>query len=95
MFADTSNFLFDTCGLLTSWLADLKLEQAEAKGIVPLVIPNIYEAYTKDAQAIWGDVAVMLPWRLYLTFGDKMILERQYDSMKAWLDAIPRRGNGL
>ena len=95
MFADTSNFLFDTCGLLTSWLADLKLEQAEAKGIVPLVIPSIYEAYTKDAQAIWGDVAVVLPWRLYLTFGDKMILERQYDSIKAWLDAFPRRGNGL
>ena len=95
MFADTANFLFDTSGLLGSWLTDLKLEQAAADGVVPLVIPNIYNEYTEDAHAIWGDVAITLPWSLYRAFGDKAILERQYESMKAWLNAIPRRQHGL
>ena len=95
MFSETANFLFDTSGLLSSWLKDLKLEHKQANGIVPLVVPNIYEEYTKDSHAIWGDVAIMLPWSLYLAFSDLKILERQYDSMKAWLEAIPRREDGL
>ena len=95
MFADTANFLFDTCGLLTSWLADLRLEQAAANGIMPLAVPNIYEDFTKDAHAIWGDVAVMLSWSLYVALGNKDVLRTQYDSMKARLDANPRRKNGL
>ena len=95
MFSSTANFLFDTSGLLHSWLTDLKLEQMNAHGVVPLVIPNIYDEFTKDAHAIWGDVAIMLPYSLYLAYGDKSILEEQYDSMKTWLKAIPRRDNML
>lgn len=95
MFSSTANFLFDTSGLLRSWLKDLRLEQNAANGIVPLVIPNIYDEYSKDAQAIWGDVAIMLPWSLYQAFGDASALTDQYESMKAWMAAIPRRKNGL
>ena len=36
----------------------------------------------------WGDAAVICPWTLYLTYGDKRILEEQYDSMKAWIEYI-------
>ena len=28
----------------------------------------------------------MIPWNVYLHYGDKSILERQYDSMKGWVD---------
>jgi alpha-L-rhamnosidase len=35
--------------------------------------------------AAWADVSVINPWTMYLNFGDKKILEQQYDSMKAWI----------
>ncbi|KAK9482554.1 glycoside hydrolase family 78 protein [Lipomyces starkeyi] len=95
VFADTANYLFDTAGMLSSWLRDLSLEQIAAGGIVPLTIPNIIDKFDKEAHSIWGDVAVMLPWSLYLATGDIGLLSRQYASMKAWLNAIPRRSNGL
>lgn len=60
VFGDTANLLFDTAGILSSWLTDLVLEQTEASGIVPLVVPNIlkrFDVTTVDAHAIWG----MLP----------------------------------
>ncbi|KAJ5382094.1 Bacterial alpha-L-rhamnosidase [Penicillium concentricum] len=95
VFADAGNFLYRIGGTLKTWLDDLKYEQQEAKGIVPLVIPNVIDGFDQDAHAIWGDVAVMLPWSLYRATGDTQMLARQYSSMKAWLDVIPRRENQL
>ena len=95
VFGDTANLLFDTAGMLSSWLSDLAVEQHAAGGIVPLVVPDVIQGLSKDAHAVWGDVAVMLPWSLYNTTGDVSILARQYSSMKAWLGAIPRAPNGL
>ncbi|KAL3480410.1 bacterial alpha-L-rhamnosidase domain protein [Aspergillus californicus] len=96
VFSDTACYLYDTVGMLSQWLQDLRLEQEEGEtGIVPLVIPNTIEGFEKDAHAIWGDVAIMLPWSLYLASGDTSLLARQYSSMKAWLAAIPRAASNL
>jgi alpha-L-rhamnosidase len=46
--------------------------------------------------AAWADVAVVLPWTLYEAYGDPAVLERQYPSMKAWVDyQIGRAGDDL
>jgi alpha-L-rhamnosidase len=55
----------------------------------------VIDGFDQDAHAIWGDVSVMLPWSLYRATGDTQMLARQYPSMKAWLNAIPRRENLL
>ena len=34
----------------------------------------------------WGDAAVYLPYIIYLTYGDKQILENQYETAKRWVD---------
>ncbi|MEG0146510.1 MAG: alpha-L-rhamnosidase C-terminal domain-containing protein, partial [Clostridia bacterium] len=34
----------------------------------------------------WGDAATIIPWDLYLYYGDKAVLAAQYDSMKAWVE---------
>ncbi|MFS0724309.1 family 78 glycoside hydrolase catalytic domain [Paenibacillus sp. 1P07SE] len=39
-----------------------------------------------DGSAGWGDAAVIIPWTMYLCYGDKRILENQYASAKAWVD---------
>ncbi|KAL2810242.1 bacterial alpha-L-rhamnosidase domain protein [Aspergillus granulosus] len=92
VFGETASYLYDVSGMLSSWLKDLIVEQSAAGGVVPLVIPYILGDIGpgKAAEAIWGDVAVMLPWTLYQATGDKLLLSRQYPSMKAWLRAIPR-----
>jgi alpha-L-rhamnosidase len=33
----------------------------------------------------WADAGVVIPWTLYLVYGDTRILERQYASMRAWV----------
>jgi alpha-L-rhamnosidase len=34
----------------------------------------------------WADAAVIVPWTVYLAYGDTRILEQQYPSMKAWVE---------
>lgn len=88
VFAPTATFLYDTSGLLTSWLADLMAEQ-RPDGAVPHVIPDVNRnplSYTPAAA--WGDAATIVPWTIYQRTGDAAILERQLPSMRAWVDRV-------
>ena len=94
IFCRTACYLMNTYAFYSKWLADVAADQTPEGG-VPHVIPNIENGRTDDnwllrqgphSAAAWADVAVILPWTLYLMYGDKAILERQYGSMKAWID---------
>lgn len=50
----------------------------------PLVKPG--EQGFVDGSAGWADAAVIIPWTMFLCYGDKRILEGQYESAKAWVD---------
>ncbi|MGF6823791.1 alpha-L-rhamnosidase [Microbacterium sp. ZKA21] len=84
VFAPTASFLYDVRGFLDSWLRDLEIEQVD--GVVPFVVPNVLGP--ARPAAAWGDAATVVPWVLHERFADRETLERQYDSMKAWTDAI-------
>ncbi|MFH8252711.1 family 78 glycoside hydrolase catalytic domain [Microbacterium sp. B2969] len=89
VFAPTAATLFDIDGFLSNWLADLAAEQHALDGIVPFVVPNVSGVFT-SATAGWGDSAVGVPWTLHQHFDDTSVLERQYPSMKAWVDVVDR-----
>lgn len=39
---------------------------------------------------MWGDAASIIPWNLYLHYGNLSWLGEQYDNMKQWMDFIIR-----
>src|SRR5881227_237695 len=93
VFARTASFNHGTAAFYTKWLKDVALDQ-EDDGAVPFVIPNVLSHQTRKGEAAsagWADVAVVVPWILYQSFGDKRILEEQYPSMKAWVEYIRRQ----
>ncbi len=87
VFAPSASFLYDCSGMLSSWLADVAVEQ-EAYGTVPFYVPWIQLTFPLAPSSVWGDAAVLVPWLLYERFGDAGILRSQYASMKAWVDQI-------
>ncbi|MEU3616356.1 glycoside hydrolase family 78 protein [Streptomyces sp. NPDC006872] len=101
VFAPTASFLHDCSGMLVGWLRDLSAEQlARPDGVPPLVVPDVLPTAFQGvgAQAVWADVAVLLPWTLYQRFGDLEVLRTQYPSMRAWGEATIRltaEGDGL
>lgn len=100
VFAPSANFLYSTTGMLNNWLDDLAVEQAERNGVPPFVVPDVItKSHADDTDywphmpnAVWDDVAVLLPWSLYQASGDLEILRKQYESMKAWVDKGIKRG---
>ncbi|MDE7243604.1 MAG: glycoside hydrolase family 78 protein, partial [Oscillospiraceae bacterium] len=103
VFSRTASFLMDTDAFCRKWLADTVADQNEA-GAVPHVIPDVLSGHMESdwllesgfqgGASCWGDVTVCLPWVLYLTYGDKAILEQQMDSMLAWVRYQEERSDG-
>ncbi|MEM9917675.1 MAG: glycoside hydrolase family 78 protein [Bacteroidota bacterium] len=82
-FSRTAAFNMDVSAFFTKWLRDLEADQLD-NGKVPYVIPNVLGDRAGGA-AGWADAATIIPWNLYLAYGDKRLLERQFNSMKAWI----------
>ncbi|MGO4146452.1 family 78 glycoside hydrolase catalytic domain [Paenarthrobacter sp. YAF11_1] len=87
-FAPSAAFLFDSKDFLRDWLRDLALEQKHDADLVPFVVPNVLkyieqpaEFGAPDTAAVWSDAAVWVPWALWTAYGDKRVLEEQFESM--------------
>jgi len=89
-FARTACFNYNTAAFYTKWLQDLKADQSE-NGSVPWVIPDILK---RNGATGWADAATIVPWTMYLKYGDERILERQYDSMKRWVQYLEEQSEG-
>lgn len=86
IFADTACFNSDCYAFYEKFCWDLYLEQIKCGGSVPYVVPM--SGYHLSGAAVWGDAAVIIPWQVYLHYGDRHILEVQYPSMKEWVDYV-------
>jgi len=93
VFARTACFNHDSAAFYTKWLKDVALDQQD-DGAVPFVIPNVLSHTTRkgeSASAGWADVVTVMPWTVYLSYGDRRILEQQYPSMKAWVEYMRKQ----
>jgi alpha-L-rhamnosidase len=92
VFAPTAAFNMDVAGFFTKWLRDVSADQLET-GSVPHVIPDVLSepGRPQAGSAAWADAAVIIPWTMYLSYGDRRILETQYPSMVAWVEYMRRR----
>lgn len=84
VFARTAAFNMHVRNFFHKWLADVAADQTE-NGAVPHVVPNVLGAQASGS-AGWADAAVIIPWNMYLLYGDTAILRNQYNSMKKWVE---------
>ncbi len=90
VFVRTASYNFDAQKFFKKWLRDLAADQFPDGG-VPHVIPNVLGDGGRSAA--WSDAAVICPWQIYLSYGDKEILKEQYGSMVKWVEYIRRTGD--
>ena len=89
VFVKTASYNYDINRFFVKWLKDLAVEQ-RSNGAVPDIVPDIIQ--DMPVTSGWGDAATICPWQIYLTYGDKTVLENQIDSMTAWVEYIHSRG---
>ena len=92
VFSRTASYNMNVHNFFTKWLKDVAADQYPS-GSVPYVIPNVLGIGATSGNAGstgWADVATIVPWNMYLAYGDKRILENQYNSMKAWVNYMQK-----
>ena len=87
VFSRTASFNMNVHNFFEKWLKDVAADQYP-NGSVPFVIPNVIGNTGQEpgGSTGWADVATIVPWNMYLAYGDKKVLEDQYNSMKAWVN---------
>ena len=86
-FSRTATYNMNVHNFFTKWLKDVAADQYP-DGRIPHVIPDVLERgrNANGGSTGWADVSTIVPWNIYLAYGDKRILENQYSSMKAWVN---------
>ena len=89
VFARCAAYNFNVNRFFRKWLSDMSLEQLKDGRIVQ-IIPRLDWV---SAACGWSDAAVIIPWQMYLIYGDKELLVRQYVTIKRWIDYMYEKGN--
>lgn len=85
VFVKAASYNYDVERFFRKWMRDMAADQRE-NGAIGQVIPD----YLPEGgpSSAWGDAAVIIPWQIYLTYGNRKVLKDQFASMKKWVDYI-------
>ena len=92
IFCETASWNMDVYAFFTKYLRDMAYGQTACAGAVPHIIPDIYPRRggrsLGSAACGWADAATVIPWTLYLTYGDDAVLRFAFPVMRKWVDWI-------
>ena len=89
VFCKTAALNFDVSGFFHKWTGDLRTAQLRGDGRIPSYVPCYKDE--GGGSAAWADVATVLPWQMYLTYGDRDELNKNWPLMKDWVDYMIRK----
>jgi alpha-L-rhamnosidase len=84
---ETGLYSFDAITIYEKWLADHRDEQ-QPNGVLPAIIPTDGWGYEWANGPDWTSTIALIPWNVYLFYGDKSLLEACYDNIKRYVDHI-------
>ena len=86
VFAETGTFFANTDSFFHKWMRDMRDSQNELGGF-PGVAP--YAQYGNEKMRLgWADAGIIVPWTVWKQFGDKQIIDENWESMNLFLDHI-------
>lgn len=84
---ETGLYNFDGITVYEKWLADHADEQ-QPNGVLPAIIPTGGWGYTWANGPDWTSTIAIIPWNIYLFYGDSYLLTKYYDNIKRYVDHI-------
>jgi alpha-L-rhamnosidase len=84
---ETGLYNFDGITIYEKWMADHRDEQ-QANGVLPAIVPTSGWGYEWANGPDWTSTIAIIPWNIYLFYGDTTLLSRCYDNIKRYVDHI-------
>lgn len=84
---ETGLYNFDGITIYEKWLADHRDEQ-QPNGVLPSIIPSNGWGYEWGNGPDWTSTIAIIPWNIYLFYGDTQLLSDCYSNIKRYVDHI-------
>ncbi|HKZ67203.1 MAG TPA: family 78 glycoside hydrolase catalytic domain, partial [Chitinophagaceae bacterium] len=84
---ETGLYNFDGINIYEKWMADHRDEQ-QPNGVLPSIIPTDGWGYEWGNGPDWTSSIAIIPWNIYLFYGDTKILLDCYDNIRRYVDHI-------
>lgn len=84
---ETALYNFDGITVYEKWLRD-HLDEQQPNGVLPAIIPTSGWGYHWANGPDWTSTIAIIPWNIYLFYGDASLLELCYDNIKRYVDHI-------
>ncbi|MBO9203247.1 MULTISPECIES: alpha-L-rhamnosidase [Niastella] len=84
---ETGLYNFDGITIYEKWLADHRDEQ-QPNGVLPAIVPTSGWGYEWANGPDWTSTIAIIPWNIYLFYGDTLLLARCYDNIQRYVDHI-------
>ena len=98
IFVGAGSYMVDTYKFMRKWLGDMRDSQKGFDGAYSDVVPRVFgteeRGKTRDAAGAWAEAGLIVPYTMWLMYGDTDIIAEHYDSMEWYLEHIYKR-NGL
>jgi len=85
--SETGLYSFDGITIYEKWMADHRDEQ-QPNGVLPAIIPSGGWGYEWANGPDWTSTIAIIPYNLYLFYGDSKTLGDNYDNIKRYVDHI-------
>ena len=91
VFVNTACYNMDTYIFYKKFLKDLRGDQTMYfNGDIPMYSPSLKKE-AGEGGAVWADAGTIIPWNLYLNYGDKNLLEKNYILMKDYAETLIKK----
>ncbi|RYY53964.1 MAG: alpha-rhamnosidase [Chitinophagaceae bacterium] len=84
---ETGLYGFDGITIYEKWLADHRDEQ-QPNGVLPSIIPTDGWGYEWGNGPDWTSTIAIIPWNVYLFYGDSKLLADCYENIRRYVDHI-------
>ncbi|MHA1277461.1 MAG: glycoside hydrolase family 78 protein [Candidatus Helarchaeota archaeon] len=97
VFCQTSIFNMDMAAFYTKWIQDIRDAQFD-NGSFADISPNTRKnkrIINMGGAPAWADCGVIVPWLVYLNYGDKRLIKQHYASVKRYIDYVHSKNPDL
>ncbi|NTE03199.1 family 78 glycoside hydrolase catalytic domain [Agrobacterium tumefaciens] len=90
---ETGLYNFDGITIYEKWMADHRDEQ-QPNGVLPDIIPTGGWGYGTANGTDWTSTIAIIPWNIYLFYGDSKLLNDNYQSIKSYINYVEGTSKG-
>ncbi len=101
VFWRTGSYNFDIAAFSQKFIQDVvdaQSQQGAFRNVSPNTLPSSVDEPAElpsDSDMIgapgWGDAGVIVPWTTWLQYGDRAVIEENWDAMQRWMEFIQSR----